>query len=593
MVFADNVVLQVHMDPIATHDEFLASASAISDDWELIDVHQPSISPASASFSPPSAPSHFRGSYRRFSWSFKAYSVQVALALKSVPAAARSLGVKRQSLENWVQRKGFDPDRGVHLSRLTRRGAKPKLPPDVEKEIADIVRLIRSRNGTRGRRRVSMRLLRMVAIGVAARHGICLSGTQAWLKNFCLRQGFRYLKRKNSVTSAMAASAADVQKYLDRLLVLARQHSFGSVDIISCDEFAVVFDSDLSKTIVDMATMDRDVDAVAKNETHVTALCAANAAGEWEAVMLIFQGSGKKVPPVEVSSSFRSRCLIRYTASGFISADLYAEFVDTVMRDHDGRHCLWSHDALRSVHCSPIVEAAFHRHSTHVVVVPAYLTRLLGALDLRAFAVLQTELIIKYDVWAISVSERLSAPLWRNAVSHLFFEARAAVESEQIRQGFVLAALIPDPKTGAFQQLRLRQDQVINPPSRPTPTPSSICEHALTLAASPLSASSGSSASSSSVLSASTSSVSSRPFPSSPSSPTKARSRSRRSRSRGPSEKRHDHAARSLSPEQPSVSAPRRRSTRRTSMPEDAVRAAAAEAELEERLLEEERALHL
>lgn len=294
------------MDPVLSFDDFNARAASIEDGDEIVDVLHPDTSVSASSSSSPSS-AHLRGSYRVYTWAFKRYCVQIVLGAHSlkisnpVQFASSLLNVPHETLSDWMHFRGFDPDQKPVSKRERKQGGpKPKLNAKIENEIAIMIRCLRKR-----KKRVSMRLLRLIAGAIALKNGIAIKGSQVFLHNFCIRNGFRYYKRKKSVGSTGVDPSISIPKYLLDVASLTHLYAFDRTDIISADEFAVVFSDDNNKTVVDLDTMDRDVESVAKGESHVTAVCAANATGEWERVMLIFQGTGKRVPVVNVPSGVK------------------------------------------------------------------------------------------------------------------------------------------------------------------------------------------------------------------------------------------------------------------------------------------------
>lgn len=533
-----SIEVKAGMDEVLSLDEWRTSANDILEDDAVVDVNTCSIDPPSSNSSSTQVVSvmNMRGRYKSYSWAFKRYAVETALSIGTVSSAAQHLNIPRQTLEDWMNRKGFDPDSPVPSKRQRAYGGGRvmKLPSHVEEQIADTVRLLRSRLSRSGsikrRVRVSVRILQSLAIGFATQAGVySFSASKRWVKNFGLRNGFRYKTQKTKKGNIHKRDACvDIPLYLNGLALAHAEHVFQPRDIISIDEFSVVFDSDLSKTMVDMRTDDRGVDPVAVSSFHVTAVAAANAAGEWERLMIIFQGKGKRVREVRVPFEFRASTMIRFTPSGFINHELYAEFMDAVLLDHAGRPCLISHDAYRSVHLHPLVQQVIRRYDCHEIVVPAYWTSKLGALDLKAFACLQTELIVRYDAWALGIETQLSAPDWRDSISSLFFESRSRVSSRAIREGFYMAALISDPSLSAFRPV------IVDGTEYRIPIINNVPHCNCSLAHSPsFSSSSSSSLSSSSSMSqaVSTSSLSSVSSSSTTSSTSKCKS-SRRKRKR-------------------------------------------------------------
>lgn len=130
----------------------------------------------------------FTSQRRSYSPSFKQYACQTALAWNSTTAAAMALHIPHQTLCNWMHLHGFQPN--VRKVKMT--GVRPKLSVNTENAIASKIRHLRKHHI-----RVTMRMMRAIGVMVASERGVYdFVGSKRWLKNFCRRNGFRYVTQR-------------------------------------------------------------------------------------------------------------------------------------------------------------------------------------------------------------------------------------------------------------------------------------------------------------------------------------------------------------------------------------------------------------
>lgn len=444
---------------------------------------------------------------RKYPYSFKLYCVQTALAWRDATAAATALGVPPRTVQNWVSGRGFDPRKRAKL----KPGKKPALSQGVEAEIATAVRAMRSFS-----RRVSMRMLMALGIVIARRRGYDhFQASKTWRKNFCLRNGFRYRKaRRRQTQHSPDELRASARSFLESVALLFAQHALRAVDILCCDEFAVDLFNEQNKTLTDVETGDSNVIAMDK-PSHVTAACTADASGQWRTTMLIFacgSGTGERTAPIAAASG--RDVLIRYSKSGFMNVRLYSELIESLVSQHRRLHgadrpLVFVHDFHRTVHCAKEIKALLERLNVHEILIPGDLTPIFGALDVRAFALLQTLIPISYEMHLFKrmqdQSAKTDARTWRDLITTFFFDAIAEASSSEVSEGFLIASLFPED--GVFRPVRVygeRMQAVV-----PTVFPKcSIC---------------GPSTSASSSSSSSSSLLSSHPLPLPPPPPQHAR----------------------------------------------------------------------
>jgi hypothetical protein len=572
-------------------DDFSRGPNSLQDDDLIVDINEPLLptfpslslcssfllpsSQSSGTLSPPPSNTFLSTipprNARTYSFQFKTYAVRTALALRDVSLAAFLLSIPRTTLHDWMNFRGFDPlNPRKKCARQTGGGKKQALPLNVEREIAADIRSLRSK--PQNKKRVTLAMVRTMAIAKAKAVGIdSFVGSNRWIYNFSLRQGFRYrLAKRTTTAKSITQLSEDLQSYINRSWALHTTHVFSPEDVISCDEFSVSLAGTSGKTMVDDNTNDAEVNGQRYETNHITALCAANAAGHVELVMFIFKAqTGDRCPNIECVND-NNDVMVRYTKSSFITEKLYIEFLSCLFSRHKSRPILFSHDFLPSVHCTEGVRVLFPHYHVHELLIPGKLTKWLGALDNGLFTFLEKTIPALYSQWLsqhLSVGQ-LSAQEWRCLTVEIFLQAVDHAPISFVVEGFYRTSLIIDPELRSLRPIKAL-DKIFVPTSPPTCSVSFNTASALT-----------------SSLSSFSCDVCSLPFvPSSESRHTRCRSRAR---SRSPPQKSKRRQF-SLSPSrlstQHSTSLPRR-SMRKRQMSTDAVISVANQEELKDKIKE-------